>query len=278
MKINSLHEKAIHLAQLFLQTEYDLVDVLQEIDEKKAFREKRCRSLFEYCTNILKLSVATSSRLIAVARKSIEVPELKIKLQNQEISFSNAQMITSVLTPENKDKWLHAAQTLPKRELEREIARENPKTLTHERMKYVSGDRLEMSVGINEDLRQKIARVQDLLSSDLDRHINLEEMLEQLTEYYLKNEDPLRQRVSNAKNPPNVEATQIPARLRHQVLLRDQGQCTYKDPLSGKRCEDRRWLDIHHIKRRRFGGGHEIENLTLLCRGHHQMLHALEAS
>jgi 5-methylcytosine-specific restriction endonuclease McrA len=278
MQNDSLHERAQLLAKTYLQTECDLVDVLQQIDQKGAYREKKCKSLFEYCIDILKLSVTTSSRLIAVARKSLEVPELKTKLQAQAISFSNASLIAGILTPENQSKWLEAAMTLPKRELEREIARENPKQLTKEKINYVTGERLQMTLGISEDLRQKLSRVQDLLSSRLDHHVNLEEALDQLTEYYLKNEDPLRKPLKDTTKTPNLNAPQIPARIRHQVFHRDKGQCTYKDPKTGKRCEDRRWLDIHHIKKRTVGGGHEIENLTLLCRGHHQMLHALEAS
>ncbi|MBI3556086.1 MAG: HNH endonuclease, partial [Deltaproteobacteria bacterium] len=40
-----------------------------------------------------------------------------------------------------------------------------------------------------------------------------------------------------------------------------------------KRCESTRWLDSHHITPVRKGGADTLENLTTLCRAHHQMGH-----
>ena len=47
---------------------------------------------------------------------------------------------------------------------------------------------------------------------------------------------------------------------------------------AGRRCEvvgcgNRRWLDVHHLKYRRDGGGETPENLCCLCPAHHGMLH-----
>ena len=38
-------------------------------------------------------------------------------------------------------------------------------------------------------------------------------------------------------------------------------------------CRSSRYLEVHHIVARSNGGGHELENLTLLCDGHHHALH-----
>ncbi|MBY0470754.1 HNH endonuclease, partial [bacterium] len=51
----------------------------------------------------------------------------------------------------------------------------------------------------------------------------------------------------------------------------DQAQCTHQQ--EGKRCTERRWLDIHHKKPLSQGGETTLDNLTLLCKGHHQLLH-----
>ncbi|MBI2605974.1 MAG: HNH endonuclease [Deltaproteobacteria bacterium] len=39
------------------------------------------------------------------------------------------------------------------------------------------------------------------------------------------------------------------------------------------RCEQKRWLQVHHIKPVSLGGGNTLENLTTLCSGHHRMRH-----
>ena len=59
---------------------------------------------------------------------------------------------------------------------------------------------------------------------------------------------------------------------RDEVLLRDQGQCTYIH-VNGKRCKTKRWLHIHHIIPKSQGGLDHIDNLRTLCALHHDYLH-----
>ena len=64
----------------------------------------------------------------------------------------------------------------------------------------------------------------------------------------------------------------LPAQIRHQVQLRDRGQCSYKQK-DGSRCGSRRFLEIHHVKPVSQGGSDTLENLRLLCHGHHKVAH-----
>jgi hypothetical protein len=57
----------------------------------------------------------------------------------------------------------------------------------------------------------------------------------------------------------------------HAVNQRDQGQCTHVSRIG--RCEQKRWLDRHHIVPVSNGGTNEIENLTTLCHAHHKLMH-----
>jgi hypothetical protein len=58
----------------------------------------------------------------------------------------------------------------------------------------------------------------------------------------------------------------IPGSLRRALRRRDRGCC-----FPG--CENRRFLDAHHIEHWAKGGQTTLDNLLLLCRGHHRMLH-----
>jgi predicted restriction endonuclease len=58
------------------------------------------------------------------------------------------------------------------------------------------------------------------------------------------------------------------------VQLRDQAQCTFVDT-TGRRCENRRFLHLHHVKPVASGGADEAENLTCLCSEHHSLVHQL---
>ncbi len=69
----------------------------------------------------------------------------------------------------------------------------------------------------------------------------------------------------------------IPAYLRHQLQIRDQSHCTYVDS-DGKRCSAKRYLEAHHIKPVSEGGKNTLENLMLLCSGHHKSIHSRSGS
>lgn len=71
----------------------------------------------------------------------------------------------------------------------------------------------------------------------------------------------------DAAAPERATQTVTP-RVREQVFARDHGRCTVPG------CRSARNLDIHHLVPQARGGTHEMENLTLLCSGHHAALHA----
>ncbi len=54
---------------------------------------------------------------------------------------------------------------------------------------------------------------------------------------------------------------------REAIRDRDEGQCRFPG------CENRRWIDAHHIVHWARGGETELENLMLLCGHHHRLVH-----
>ena len=60
----------------------------------------------------------------------------------------------------------------------------------------------------------------------------------------------------------------VPAAVRHQVWMRDNGQCTHRYP-DGSRCGERMMLELDHRNLFCRGGDHSVENLELKCRQHH---------
>jgi hypothetical protein len=65
----------------------------------------------------------------------------------------------------------------------------------------------------------------------------------------------------------------IPVALRRLVWSRDGARCTFYDKRTGRRCDGTRYLEIDHIIPRALGGRHELQNLRLLCGGHHRLRH-----
>jgi hypothetical protein len=277
--VQTLHERALQIAKAYLRAESDLISILQEIDDCSGYRDLGYKSLFEYSTVGLGLSESVSYNLITIARKSKEVPKLQEMIQKQEITISNARTIAPVLTSENQDKWLATAASSSKRDLEKEIAKEFPQARVREQARYVSEKRLELKLGISKELHELLKQVQDLVSTQEGKAANLEETLRVALTLYIEKKDPLEKAHSTvADSSSSSRPSQspnprfIPAQLVHAIRRRDQGQCAYRSS-NGKRCSQRRWLEIHHIKPLARGGQNTLENLQLICRGHHQALH-----
>ena len=66
----------------------------------------------------------------------------------------------------------------------------------------------------------------------------------------------------------------IPQATKREVWRRDEDRCSYKDPITGRRCSSRHLLQIDHIRPCALGGDAEPDNLRLLCHAHHRLRHA----
>lgn len=183
--MHPLHVQALEAAKRFKQAEADLVELFQRIEEEKVFSKLGYASLFEYGVNALGLSEQNTYSFILIARKSREVPALKEAIHNGNLSVSKARRIASVINQENQQTWLQAAQVLSRTQLEKEVARENPKAATQESSRYVTAERLELKLGVSEELMKKLRRIQDLESQRTQKASSLEESLEALAELYL---------------------------------------------------------------------------------------------
>jgi len=71
---------------------------------------------------------------------------------------------------------------------------------------------------------------------------------------------------------PTLQRVPTPAANPHAVNLRDHRRCTHLDR-NGVRCNQTRFIDIHHIIAVSNGGTNDVENLITLCSPHHRLLH-----
>ncbi len=293
--IQQLHEKALQCAKDFLKLESELINILQELDDKKAFFHFGYTSLFQYAVSSLKLSEGQAYALISISRKSREVPELKEAISQGTLNSSQARRIVSVITPDNKNEWIAMSQTLSQRELEKKIVAERPKEAVRDKMTYLQPSQVKLVCGISEELMKEIERVKEIVSQNTGRPANLEETLKAMATLYLERKDPIKkaERVLEKKqlfSSPSLKRegpsflslrrvgnsqgkrTTIPAQIRHEVMKRDRGQCTFKDKVANP-CQNKRWIDLHHKKPIADGGEHSLNNIITLCRQHHRFLH-----
>lgn len=288
--MDQIHQKALEIAARFRKAEADLISILQEVESSRVFLKLGFTSLFNYCVGALGLSESVTANFVTVARKAREVPVLQAAIQNGSLSVSKARKIAPVLTRANQAEWIERAQALSSRKLEAEVARVAPREAVPERMKPIAEDRIELRLGISKSTQEKLRRVQDLESQRTASAVRLEETLGALLDLYLEAKDPVKkadrvlkkmaqtQKNSNDDAPACVPGhvtgnrPHLPAQIRHEVTLRDDGRCTQLSK-EGIRCDNRRWLDIHHVKPKSLGGTDTVANLVTLCSAHHKMKH-----
>lgn len=264
--ILDLHNRALLAADLHKKSESDLISILQELDRHRDYLHFDASSLYDYCIQILKLSESTSYNIITVARKAREVPALKVAIEAGEITLSKARKIVPVLTHENQVQWLALAKNETSRVIEKAVAKENPEFLIKESVRYRSEDRIELKMGISEELFKKLERICDLESQKQSKPVSREDSLLAAAEAYLEKNDPVRKaerslhKIEQSTTPraekpvPGRKITfksrrpHIPAAVVHAVTLRDQHQCTHQDS-NGKRCKNARWLEVHQVDR-----------------------------
>jgi len=283
-----IHELAIQLSKRYRAVEFELVQILQKVEHLKIYKRLNKNSLFAYATEILSLDKSVAYALITVARKAIEVPKLLHAMKNDSLTLSKASRIVSTLNQQNADHWLKFATSHTREELDLELAKENPRTLIRDKMKPLSDDLVDLRTGMSRITFDDLKRAQSL-EAQKGNNLKWGEVIGKALKCYLEKNDPVQKakraaerkellpaRVVRKAKIENSHPTRMPltAAEKHAVYFKDHGRCTHVDK-NGRRCNQDRWLDIHHIIPVSQGGTNQPENLTLLCSFHHDLVHQL---
>jgi 5-methylcytosine-specific restriction endonuclease McrA len=268
----SLHERALLLAKTFLRVEADLLDAINDVDLNRVFESFGLTSTYAYCTKILELSEGATFYFISVARKSREVPELALAIEQGDLTVSKAARVVAVLTPENQEELIEKASTMTKNEIEKEVARRAPEKKRRARLKAVGENRERLTIELTNKCIEKLKRVRELESQRTSKASSLEDAIEKALYAYLQKHDPVKKAERSKMNPSKAKPSRkLDAKTKHEVMKRDQHEC--QERVSGEKCRQARWLDVHHIIEVQNGGTSELSNLITLCRCHHRLRH-----
>jgi|GEM_PF-596775 len=301
-----LHQSAMQLAEKYLQCERELLLVLQDISAKKLFIDWGYSSLYDYCRQALKLSEAQAYNFVAVSRQCLKIPALQKAIQSEQINLSRAKRILPVLDVENAAQWIEKAATMDQRQLEREVAAENPVLIERPSLKPSSATRFTLHTGVSEEIHTDIENALEILSRSsktsledavglafkvlLDKIAPLRKTARQRkrkesaslavtsTAAEAKSQGAAANEIAVQESPPVPSPSPvsnkryIPAEMKRRIYRRDGGQCRHLNP-DGQRCSQRSFLDIHHIHPLSEGGATTLDNLVTVCSGHHAHLH-----
>jgi len=104
-----------------------LVAHLSEVELRRLYLGRGCSSMFTYCTEVLHLSEAAAYVRIEVARTIRRLPRLLDHLADGSLSLTAIRRLGAVLTSENCDRLVREARHRTSRDVDKMVAREQPK-------------------------------------------------------------------------------------------------------------------------------------------------------
>jgi len=143
-----------------------------------------------------------------------------------------------------------------------------------------SPERYRVQFTIGKKSHDELRRLQDLLRREIptgDPGVIVERALSLLLEKVEKAKFAATTKPRRARGirpgtdngGPTASSREIPNDIQRGAWRRDAGQCRFVGK-NGQRCQERTFLEFHHIKPYALGGTATLDNISLRCRRHNQ--------
>jgi len=278
----------------------DLVAALAELDSRRLFLALGYSSLYAYCTEALHLSEHAAYNRIEAARAARKFPLILRLLADGSVTLTTITLLGPHLTDDNHEEVLRIATHRSRREVELLVAALRPLPAVPTTIRTqpasmedagasmtaavapeseegppaviapLSTEQYRVQFTMTRQMHDRLRRVQELLRHSVpdgdpaeifDRALSL--LLHDLERRKMA-------RTNRPRGAPHLSSATryVPAAVRREVWARDVGQCAFIG-LDG-RCQERAFLELHHITAFADGGEPTAVNLELRCRAHNQ--------
>lgn len=285
-----------------------LVAYLAELDTRDVHLRAGYSSLFVYCRDALALSEHEAYNRIEVARAARRFPVILEMLGAGSVNLTAVRLLAPHLTPENHRDVLESARGKRKAEVEEIVARLAPfpevppyirklpapkPALPPPEFRGPAGqvvpfasasaaplppsgevtplapDRYKLQCTIDGSTLEKLRLAKDMLRHAIPSGDDAAILDRAFTSLLA---DLARTRFAAAESPlPPRAATpgsrHIPAEVKRAVWVRDLGRCAFVST-DGRRCNERAFVEFHHVRPYAVGGETTVENIQLRCRRH----------
>ena len=275
-----------------------LIVHLIEVEDRALDKKSACSSMWEFCTERLKMSEGETSRRLNAARLVRRLPSVLGRLERGEVHVSALRQLGPYLSEENVDAVLDEAKGKTRSQLDEMIAcrfpRPNAPTVERPavasmrtgaagvaplpllanapacpaRIEPLSAAGVLVQMTMTAEGYADLKRAKELLGHcipDGDTVKVIQRALRTLVEDLEKARRAKTSRPQASARPS--KPGHIPAATRREVFARDGEQCTYVDS-QGRRCECRTRLELDHIQPRALRGTDDASNLRVRCRPH----------
>jgi hypothetical protein len=130
--------------------------------------------------------------------------------------------------------------------------------------------RYEIRFTARAETREKLRQAQDLLRHAIpsgDPAEIIDRALSALLDQLAKKKQAATERPVVVGRTTREGSRHVPAAVKREVWRRDGGRCAFV-ATSGRRCAERGFLELHHVRPYGVGGEATAENLWLRCRSH----------
>lgn len=262
---------------------FEVIEYLKEIEARKLHLARGYSSMFAFATEFLGYSEAEAHIRIQAARLIQTLPEVAAKIQSGELSLSVAAVAQSHFRKENlrrKEQGNSALNIQEKRKLIDLVTGATRREAEQNMNSHFAQPSMKtLHINATPELMDKIEKLLNLMAhKNFDRDIG--KMIEllvdaELERFDLKLEKAMKSESENLKyegGPVAPEVTKrsryISRRTRRLVWAKFKGECSYQDPIAGKKCQSKHGIQVDHRLAFSKGGSNRSENLTLLCSGH----------
>lgn len=287
-----------------------------EVLKRRLYRPLGYTTMELYAAGELGFSDAKTRQFLRLARQLEELPAVRDAVADGSLPWTKARTVARIATPETEQAWLDRAKQESVRDLENDVrrsraaARVDPEapsllpldqpalpeapvsitlTLTPEQHARFSStlERLRKH-GRGESREELVLQALATLAEDQGTRVPDGRSANRVVLYQC--EDCGRATIDGRHVPPAVAAAKscdaviqdtirggpdrstIPPSVRRAVLARDGHRC------AAPGCRSTRFLEIHHLRPRFRGGGHDPANLVTLCAACHRLIHEKDGS
>lgn len=271
---------------------------LKEVSDRRLYSARGFSSVFEYTVKELKYSEAAAGRRVAAMRILSDLPEVASALEEGSLNLSTLSAAQGFFkreeieqnkkyTVEEKREVLEALTHKSKRECEKILVSLSPESAVgQEKVKPLTETQTELRIIVDEETLKKVEKLRDLLAHQNPTG-SYGKLLDLITEIALDKIDPQRieersqkrkakktqvttppaeEKTTHSQDP--VDAPASAASLKRQSYLRDEGRCTYEDPVTGQVCGTTYKIQQDHIVPLALGGASTLENYQNRCSSH----------
>lgn len=255
----------------------ELVAAVAELELRDLHLRQGWSTLFGYCREALSLSEHDAWRTVAAARVARRFPLALELLAEGSVNLTTLNLLAPCLTAENHRELLAAARGKRRAQVEELVAQHvlQPdlppaiQRLLAPPPTPLDGERYRVQLTVGREAVEKLRLARDMLRHALpagDDAAILERALGALLA------DLARKKFAAVEQPRAGRGAapgsrHVPAEVKREVWLRDLGRCAFVG-VGGRRCEERGFLEFHHVRPFADGGPATVANIQLRCRAH----------